>query len=124
MKFMICKKCGNIIEVIKDKCPAISCCGEQMTELIPGTSDGAHEKHLPVVEQNGNNITVNVGSVDHPMMEAHYIEWVAIETEKGIQRVNLKPEQAPKAEFVLADGDKLISAYAYCNLHSLWKTEV
>ncbi len=124
MKFMICKKCGNIIEVIKDKCSAISCCGEQMTELIPGTSDGAHEKHLPVVEQNGNNVTVNVGSVDHPMMEAHYIEWVAIETEKGIQRVNLKPEQAPKAEFVLADGDKLISAYAYCNLHSLWKTEV
>lgn len=124
MKILVCKKCGNIIEVIKDKCPAITCCGEDMKELVPGTSDGAHEKHLPVIEQDGNKVTVSVGSVEHPMQEAHYIEWIAIETENGVQRIDLKPEQAPKAVFTVNDDDKLVSAYAYCNLHSLWKTEV
>ena len=123
MKFLICNKCGNIVEVVKEKSSAITCCGDQMTVLDPGTSDGAFEKHLPVITQEGSKVTINVGSVDHPMMEAHYIEWIVIETKKGAQKANLKPGDAPKAEFILADDDQLISAYAYCNLHSLWKAE-
>ena len=94
-----------------------------MKEIIPNTSDGAHEKHVPVVKVEGNHVTVEVGSVAHPMIEAHYIEWIALETNKGNQRKQLKPNDAPKAEFALLDGEKVISAYAYCNLHSLFKSE-
>ena len=120
MRFFVCEHCGNIVEMVKDKGVPVMCCGQKMTELIPGTSDGAAEKHVPVVTQNGNNITVEVGSVEHPMVEAHYIQWIVIETKKGSQMVKLTPEDKPRAEFVLADGDEFVAAYEYCNLHGLW----
>jgi superoxide reductase len=94
-----------------------------MKEIVPNTSDGAHEKHVPVVKVEGNHVLVEVGSVAHPMIEAHYIEWIALETNKGNQRKQLKPNEAPRAEFALLDGEKVIAAYAYCNLHSLFKSE-
>lgn len=78
---------------------------------------------MPVVTQNGNHILVEVGSVEHPMVEAHYIEWIVIETKKGSQKVKLTHTDVPKAEFVLSDGDEFIAAYEYCNLHGLWKAE-
>ena len=120
MKFYVCEHCGNIIEFVKDAGVPVMCCGQKMTELVPGTSDGAAEKHVPVVTQNGNNITVEVGSVEHPMVEAHYIQWIVIETKKGSQMVKLTPADKPKAEFVLADGDEFVAVYEYCNLHGLW----
>ena len=120
MKFYVCEHCGNIIEYVRDNGVPVMCCGKKMTELIPGTTDGAAEKHVPVVTQNGNNITVEVGSVEHPMVEAHYIQWIVIETKKGSQMVKLTPEDKPRAEFVLADGDEFVAAYEYCNLHGLW----
>ncbi|MCD8020413.1 MAG: desulfoferrodoxin [Clostridiales bacterium] len=123
MKFYICEHCGNIIEYVKNSGVPVMCCGQKMTELVPGTSDGAHEKHVPVVTREGNHILVEVGSVTHPMMEKHYIQWITIETKKGSQRVNLSYTDTPKAEFVLADGDEFIAAYEYCNLHGLWKAE-
>ena len=92
-----------------------------MKEIVPNTSDGAHEKHVPVIKVEGNKVRVEVGSVAHPMIEAHYIEWIALETDKGNQRKQLKPGDAPVAEFALLDGEKVIAAYAYCNLHSLFK---
>ena len=55
------------------------------------------------------------------MADVHYIEWIILETEKGYQRIDLKPEEAPRAEFILTDSDKVVAAYAYCNLHGLWK---
>ena len=94
-----------------------------MKELVPGTSDGALEKHVPVVKIEGNKVTVTVGSVEHPMLDAHYIEWIAIETEKGAQRKVLKPGDKPVLEFMLTDDDKFVAAYEYCNLHGLWKVE-
>ena len=122
MKFYICEHCGNIIEYVKESGVPVMCCGQKMTELVPGTSDGAHEKHVPVVTVDGDKVTVEVGSVEHPMVEAHYIQWIAIETTKGNQRVELTPNDKPRAEFKLADGAKFIAAYEYCNLHGLWKT--
>ena len=120
-KFYICKKCGKIIEVIKPSpCPTM-CCGEAMAELVPGTSDGAHEKHVPVYTVDGNIVSVTVGAVEHPMLDAHYIEWIAVQTQNGLQRKALKPGDAPKASFLLADGETVEAVYAYCNLHSLWK---
>ena len=124
MKFLRCEVCGKIVALVNDcsSCPA-KCCGEAMKEIVPNTSDGAHEKHVPVVKVEGNHVLVEVGSVAHPMIEAHYIEWIALETSKGNQRKQLKPNDAPRAEFALLDGEKVIAAYAYCNLHSLFKSE-
>ena len=124
MKFYVCNHCGNIVQYVKNKGVPVVCCGEKMTELIPGTSDGAAEKHVPAVKVDGSRVTVTVGSVEHPMLDAHYIEWVILETEKGYQKVELKPDQPPVAEFVVAEGDKPVAAYEYCNLHGLWKAEI
>lgn len=121
MRFFVCEHCGNIVEMVKDKGVPVMCCGQKMTELIPGTSDGAAEKHVPVVKVDGNRVSVIVGEVEHPMVDVHYIEWIAIETSKGVQRKKLKPEQAPKAEFMLTDDESVEAVYAYCNLHGLWK---
>ena len=122
MRFFICEHCGNIVEMVKDSGVNVVCCGQKMTELIPGTSDGAVEKHVPVATVDGNKVSVAVGSVDHPMLDVHFIEWIAIETSAGAQRKFLKPGEAPKAEFVLAEGESFVAAYAYCNLHGLWKS--
>lgn len=123
MKFFICEHCGNQVEMIKDTGVPMVCCGQDMTEIIPGTSDGAVEKHVPVFEVNGKKVSVTVGAVEHPMLENHYIEWIAIETAKGSQKKLLKPGEAPKAEFLLAEDDTFVAVYAYCNLHGLWKAE-
>ena len=120
LKFYRCKHCGKIIAIVNDtKVPTI-CFGEAMEQIIPGTTDAAVEKHVPVITKNGNIIEVKVGSVDHPMAPEHYIEWIALRTKQGNQRKLLKPGDAPAASFALVDGDEVIEAFAYCNLHSLW----
>ncbi len=121
MKYYVCEHCGNIIEYVKETGVPVMCCGQKMTELMPGTSDGAHEKHVPVITVDGDKVIVEVGAVEHPMVEAHYIQWIAIETTRGSQRVKLAYTDKPRAEFKLADGEELIAAYEYCNLHGLWK---
>ncbi len=121
MKFYICRHCGNIIAKVKDSGVPVVCCGEKMTELIPGAIDAAVEKHVPVIEVEGNKVVVKIGSAPHPMVEAHYIEWVALQTTSGNQRKALKPGEKPEACFSVCEGDKVVAAYAYCNLHGLWK---
>ena len=92
-----------------------------MIEMIPGTTDAAVEKHVPVVNVEGNKVIVSVGSVTHPMLPEHYIEWIVLATNKGIQKKLLKPGEEPKAEFALLDGEKVEGAWEFCNLHKLWK---
>ena len=121
MKFYRCEHCGNIIAMVKNKGVPVMCCGQKMTEIIPGTTEAATEKHIPVFELNGNILSVTVGEVEHPMLEEHYIEWIAVQTASGNQRKILKPGDAPKAKFALVEGDEVLAVYAYCNLHSLWK---
>ena len=121
MKFYKCKHCGNIVAVVKASGAPISCCGEKMTEIVPSTADAAVEKHVPVVEVKDGKVIVTVGEVAHPMAPEHYIEWIAISTDQGNQRKILKPGDKPMACFALCDGEKLEAAYAYCNLHGLWK---
>lgn len=123
-KFYICKHCGNIVELVQDKGVPVVCCGEPMVELVANTTDAATEKHVPVVNVDGNTVTVAIGEVEHPMVEEHFIQWVEIETTHGSQRKVLKAGQEPKATFVLAEGEKLMAAYEYCNLHGLWKKEM
>ena len=120
-KFYICRHCGNIIVKLKDAGVPVVCCGERMAELIPGTTEAATEKHIPVYEVKNGIVNVTVGSVEHPMLDNHYIEWIVLHTNYGNQRRELKPGQAPKASFALLEGEKVESVYAYCNLHSLWK---
>lgn len=86
--------------------------------------EGAVEKHVPVVEKIGKKITVNVGGIAHPMTEEHSICWIFLETRQGGQFRQLKADETPKGEFILADGDEPVAAYAYCNLHGFWKTEI
>ncbi len=121
MKFYRCKRCGQMVAIVEKKGCPIMCCGEAMEEIVPGTSDGAAEKHVPVYEVKDNMVYVTVGSVEHPMTEEHYIQWIAIQTKQGNQRKALKPNDPPKACFALCEGDEVLSVYAYCNLHSLWK---
>ena len=120
-KFYRCKHCGKIIAIVNERPVPTICCGEPMEEIIPNTADGAREKHVPVWKVEGNVVKVVVGEVEHPMIEAHWIEWISLETKFGNQRRVLKPGEAPKAEFALLEGDEVKAVYAYCNLHSLYK---
>ena len=121
MKFYKCPRCGKIIAVVEERGTPTICCGEVMEELVANTQDGAHEKHIPVIEVEGNVVTVIVGEVEHPMMEAHYIQWIALETNLGNQRKVLHPGEKPVAQFALLEGEKVVAAYEYCNLHGLYK---
>lgn len=120
-KFYICEHCGNMIAMVKDCGVPIMCCGQKMTEIIPGTTDAAVEKHVPVYNIEGNIVQVTVGDVEHPMLPEHYIEWISLQTKQGNQRKVLKPGDAPKASFAICENDEVEAVYAYCNLHSLWK---
>nr|MCR4627579.1 desulfoferrodoxin [Treponema sp.] len=114
---------GKIIAIVQDTGVPTICCGERMEQIIPGTTDAAVEKHVPVITVNGNIVEVKVGSVEHPMQPEHFIEWIALSTKQGNQRKELKPGDAPVANFAIVDGDEVVAAYAYCNLHSLWSSK-
>ena len=121
MEFYKCAICGKVVAIVKDGVPDTICCGKPMTKLIPNTSDGAGEKHVPVAMVEGNVLSVKVGAVEHPMTAEHHIEWIALETSLGNQRKMLKPIEKPEAKFALLPGEKVKSVYEYCNLHGLWK---
>ncbi len=123
MKFFKCKHCGKIIAVVNERQVPTICWGEPMSEMIPNTSDGVFEKHIPVYEVKDNIVTVTVGEVIHPMMENHYIEWIAIETNFGNQRKVLKPGEEPVVKFALLEGEKIIRVVEHCNLHGLYATK-
>ncbi|MBQ9731211.1 MAG: desulfoferrodoxin Dfx [Bacilli bacterium] len=123
LKFYKCNRCGNVFEVLVDSKVTPMCCGKFMDELVPNTVDASNEKHVPVINVEGNKVEVVVGSVEHPMIEAHFITNIILETNKQVRRVKLSPNQEPKATFYLAEGEEVIAAYEYCNLHGLWKKE-
>lgn len=122
-KFYICAHCGNVVEMVHDAGVKPVCCGQKMDLLNPNTVEASGEKHIPAVSVKDGVVSVNVGSVDHPMVDAHFIQWVQLQTDKGSQRKYLNPGEAPKVTFHLGD-DKALAVYAYCNLHGLWKTEL
>ena len=120
IEFFKCNHCGQIIKKVVDTNVPVVCCGEKMQKIEPNTVDAAKEKHVPVVEINKNIVTVKVGSVEHPMLDAHYIAWIIVETTKGSYKYNLKPGNKPEAFFILRDDEEFVKAYEYCNLHGLW----
>ncbi len=120
-KFYICEHCGNIVAMVKNAGVPIMCCGHKMKEIIPGKTEAAAEKHIPVYTSDGKYVKVCVGSVAHPMSEQHYIEWVSLQTKQGNQRKALHPGDKPEVCFALCESDEIEAVYAYCNLHGLWK---
>lgn len=121
-KFYQCESCEVIMECIQGELPSLEGL-PGFRELTANTTDGAVEKHVPVMEVNGNCVTVRIGSMPHPMTEEHSIEWVYLQTKKGGQRVKLDVPGEPAAKFLLTEGDEAVAAYAYCNLHGFWKCE-
>ncbi len=124
MKYYICPKCKKIVRMVKPSACPTMCCNEAMEELVPNTTDGAREKHVPFVSCEGQTVTVQVGEVAHPMLENHFIQWIDLETKCGVQTVTLAAGQEPKAVFALVPGDEAVAAYEYCNLHGFWKKEL
>lgn len=120
MKFYRCNHCGNIIVYAYSKGVPVVCCGEKMTELVPGTVDASKEKHIPVAKLEGNLVKVAVGSVPHPMTEEHHIAFIVLETNRGFQKADLAHEGAAEVVFALAEGETPVAVYEYCNLHGLW----
>lgn len=120
MKFYQCAICGQIAAIVKETGVPLVCCGQEMNELIPGSVDASVEKHVPMIENDGDKIIVTVGSTPHPMTKEHHIEWVSLQSRFGNQRKALKPGMEPKVCFRVCEGDEILAVYAYCNLHGLW----
>lgn len=123
-KFFRCEHCGNIITKIIDGGVKVVCCGEEMIELEAHTADSSVEKHVPVIQIDGAKVNVTVGSTLHPMIDKHFIQWIYLETTHGGQFYYLKAGEKPMASFCLAEGEKVIAAYEYCNIHGLWVANV
>ena len=122
-RFYICEHCGNLVGLIHNAGVPLICCGQKMTLLEPGTVEASAEKHIPVVTVEGHNVKVEVGSTPHPTTEEHSIQWVYLQTDKGGQRKCMEVGAPPVVTFALAD-EKPVAAYAYCNLHGLWKADI
>ncbi|MBD3384114.1 desulfoferrodoxin [candidate division KSB1 bacterium] len=113
-----CQVCGNMVEMVHVGGGTLVCCGQPMTLLNENTEDAATEKHVPVIEQDGDKVTVSVGSVLHPMEEKHFIQWIEVITTDKVYRRHLKPEDKPVVQFII-EGE-VVKAREYCNLHGLW----
>lgn len=123
MEIRYCPHCKRI-SFTYPKSSKLVCCGEEMLYLEPKTYEEGNEKHLPVVEKLGENkIRVKVGSVTHPMLETHWIQWIFIENGDRNQLKHFNPGEEPAAEFVV-DLSKPVKVYEFCNLHGLWMTEL
>lgn len=118
--FYRCEKCGNIVALINNGGGTLTCCGQPMTKLTANTADAAKEKHVPVVTKADNKIKAAVGSVLHPMLAEHYIQWIALVADSRVRIQFLKAGEEPKTEFCGAQSG---TVYAYCNLHGLWSTD-
>lgn len=123
IKFYECEVCGNIVCKIEDSGMPMTCCGRQMRELKPGSTDGAREKHVPEFEIHDNKVHVKVGIEPHPMEQIHHVEFIVIETNKGFQLRRLKGETKAEADFCLLNNEQLVAVYEYCNLHGLFTVD-
>ena len=122
-KFLVCDDDKNIVEVLSNTGEEIKCGDKPMHELVANSTNAVQEKHVPQVSVEGNTVKVDVGSVRHPMEDAHSITWVHIVTNQGIQRKYLQSNNDPVVEFALCNDEKLQEVYAYCNLHGLWMSK-
>ena len=124
MKYYECKTCGNIMVLFEDAGVIPVCCGSTMVELTPQELDGAKEKHVPVILVNKNDVLISVGTQPHPMTSEHHIDWIVLETNKGMHVSYIRQmDETAMAGFTLQKGERVIAAYEHCNLHGLWMAE-
>lgn len=123
-RFFKCNRCGQIVTVINDTKLPLTCCMAEMEELVPNMVEASSEKHIPEVKVEGCLVHVTIGSEPHPMTEAHYIQWIAIETNKGIQIKHLSCTDSPKTCFSLVKDECVTAIYEYCSVHGLWVKEL
>ena len=125
LTFYKCNYCGNLLIPVIDAGVNPVCCGEAMEALVAGQADAAAEKHVPFIERgdDGKHVTISVGEVAHPMTEEHYIPTVALLHGKRVYLFSLNPGDEPKATCAIKDNSVPLTAYAYCNLHGLWKAD-
>jgi len=116
-----CSICGNMVEVIHAGAGTLVCCGKNMDLLVEKDEDNGFEKHVPVIEKSGDELLVKVGSVEHPMEEKHYIEWIELHTQSSVFRRYLKPGEKPEARFKPIEGVQY--AREYCSIHGMWKSK-
>ncbi len=121
--FYKCLKCGNLVAAIYESGVPMICCGEPMSLLKANVVEASQEKHIPVVTRDGATLRVTVGSVEHPMLPEHFIQWIFLETKNGWQRKCLSAGDKPEAVFALTE-DTPVSVYEYCNIHGLWKVDL
>lgn len=121
--FFYCTKCHNMFEAIHDSGINPVCCGIDMENLQAGTTDASQEKHVPFLTRDGKNLTVQIGSDIHPMIDTHYIQWIVVAQGDRTQRIDLHPEMEPIANFTLESDSEPVTVYEYCNLHGLWLAE-
>ena len=121
MKIYKCKKCGQIVMKVEVKPCGIFCCGEEMEELIPNSTDASAEKHIPVYEVKDNRVYVKVGAEEHVMTPEHHIAWVLLKTNRGIMLRNLDLDKPATMVFTMCEKEEVEEVYEYCNLHGLWK---
>ena len=122
LKFFRCKRCGKVVLEVVETGVVPTCCGEPMELLVAGSVDAAAEKHVPAVTREGNVLRARVGSVEHPMLPEHHIQWIAVACDRRLQLAHLAPGEAPEAAFHVPAGVP-VTVYEYCNLHGLWKAE-
>ena len=115
-----CDVCGNIVEMLHTGGGDLVCCGQNMVLQEENTVDAVKEKHVPVIEKINGGVLVKIGSMEHPMIDTHYIEWIEVHTDKKVYRKNLKPGDKPQAEFML--NEEVLYAREYCNIHRLWRS--
>jgi len=125
MKHFVCNGCGNLVAMVNDSGVRIHCCSKKMDEVTPKVTDDAKEKHKPHVELKGSEVRITVGPADnrHPMTPEHGVAWICLVTTEGSHRKILPPDGESEARFKLTPGEKIIKAFAYCNLHGLWVYE-
>ena len=117
----ICDRCNNICQILHETSGDLSCCGEEMRLLNENSIDAVIEKHIPIVEQDGVNVKIKVGEVEHPMLDNHHIEFIEVITNVNIYRKYLKFGQKPEASFTLQEDEVIQKVREYCNLHGLWR---
>lgn len=122
MKLYVCKKCGNVVLKLEDKSENLVCCNEQMELINVNSTDAAGEKHLPIYEIKDNVISIKVGEIEHPMSDEHFISFIILAGEDCYKIKKLLPTDKPQISFNY--DEKYNKIYAYCNLHSLWVTEI
>ena len=122
LKFYYCEDCDNVVIMLRDSGVPMTCCGQPMIELVPGGLDGSQGRHTPVYQVEGNRVMVTVGTMEHPMIETDFIEWIVLQTKQGFtQRKMLSPNHPPKAVFAISEEDAVEAVYIYCSVHGLWK---